>query len=213
MGCAHSDRPTVSRENEILLLQRLFRALLHSVRGDIAVIQNDLTFIATIHGSDLVDASLGRCQRMAKELGKLDPKHLLPDGASLSLADITELLSTVGNSEARVRGGLQARLSAILSFLPQVLGKPMAQAVRVAGASHFEVTMEFAFGLTKEATYLSLSSFVSAELGEESTVEAAVTDLTMLANDWSVQVDGEGGVVRAVFLLVSDIHSHVEAAA
>lgn len=109
-----------SCESELKLFERLARALLHSIRGDLAVIQNDLSYFASTGTPEDVARAKARCGSISATLAKLACQA--PQGCfAIAVRDLIEPLVIEGpDSEAELFCD-RTSLKRALSFIPRFL--------------------------------------------------------------------------------------------
>lgn len=172
-------------ETELELFERFSRALLHVVRGDLSVIQNELAFISAVHGEEHVRSSLGRCRSVAGVLSNLSCARV---PALVQSIPVTSVLPGVGAGAALQEWtlrGERASLASALAALPELLGAKVKGAIVASSALRIEIGHRPA----DVGSYNSLSSFVSAEVGELGVMKAVVADLLLRNLGYDVDVE------------------------
>lgn len=204
-----------SHEDAYRFVSAMMRALAHTVRGDLSVVTNDLSYFSTLLPEGETDRSRTRCASVVANLSRL---VLLQGDLAISEVSEEEMCRIVGVHEAPsdLSGSITvdtAKFSLIVQEVEKVLagddGSPCVRRYETAAAGegrglsvHCAVTTEAALG---ESLYTSLSQYAAARRGERYVVGAAAVDLVLLAHGWQSQVverpvieQGSGVVWRAV---------------
>jgi len=195
--------PVTLPESEIELFERLFRSLNHLIRGDLSVIQNELSCASSPHGDgDLVGAAR-RCGSISAKLSTLS-SACAPRSCQEVFLD--EVLGALGHSAPQSLGHLVGDPGAvrlILSFLPRGIGAQPTSISCERSDATFRLDMAFprpGSCAQSPARFSSLSGFASAELTEVAVIEGSVADLVMRACGWRVSICAGEGSVEASFL-------------
>ncbi len=200
MPGSHGDAIFSHDETPLVLIERLVRALLHTVRGDLSLIQNELSALSSEHGEERLRGALSRCRSIAGQLGELTLAHAPPFHEVVRLS---ELLAETGGHGADTEWSLQGdrtSLVAIFSLLPAVLGSRRYAAVVEQDADAARVRMTLQHRSATRGAFRSFSSFVSAEVGERKVVQAALCDLLRQHFGYEVRVTAQEETVEAILL-------------
>ena len=198
MPGSHGDAIFPHDETPLVLIERLVRALLHTVRGDLSLIQNELSALSSEHGEERLRGALSRCRSIAAQLGQLTLAHAPPFQEAVGLSEL--LAETGGNGEGTEWSlqGDRASLVAIFSLLPSVLGSRGYAAVVEQSSDAPRVRITLRHRSTTYGTFRSFSSFVSAEAGERGVVLAALCDLLRQHFGYEVRVVAHEEAVEAL---------------
>lgn len=194
---------TTRGESEFTIFSRFSRAFSHVVRGDLSVITNEVSYLATQMPSEELGRVRNRCSQMAATISKI---------AGLQ----TEISTTnIGaDAAARIFGAALERTADGVVSLDGVKIERLASSIRqMLPPSDAPWTAEFSSmsGLTLSRTirgfqgvgarYASWSSFASKELGERSVIDAVVADLIMRAHGWRLALESTPHELRC-FLFI-----------
>jgi len=185
-------RSNDSINDDLFLCGRMARSLAHIVRGDLAVIQNDLTYLGTIVPPDEIERSKNRCARASATLQKLS---ILADNHSTSVCGSEELLELFRvDSSAR---GLSGRMVTLergsirgwIEIVEQLIG-PWRASASLHGERPALLVIQLTSGAlrTESVDYSSWHAFAAAERGERGVLEGCVADLVMRSYGWSVHL-------------------------
>jgi len=170
-----------SCESELKLFERLARALLHSIRGDLAVIQNDLSYFASTGTSEDVARAKARCGSISATLAKLSHARAPQGCSAIAVRDLIEPLVIEGpDSEAELFCD-RTSLKRALSFIPSVLAVSIAEALVEVHEKELLLVLNIFHKSSgaDDLKYPSLSAYAAQELGEGAVIEAAVADLIL----------------------------------
>jgi hypothetical protein len=199
----HGGSLGTAQESEIELVERLFRALNHLIRGDLSVIQNEISYVVSRHGDHDLRGAVDRCESISAKLSMLSSACAPRGCQEVFLEDI---FGALGHSAPQSLGHLVGDPSAvrlILSFLPRALRAQPRSISCERSDTTFRFGIAFACAgtcLQAAAAFPSLSSFASAELGETAVVEAVVADLLMRACGWHASIRAAEGLIEASFV-------------
>ena len=188
MPGSQGDATFPHEEPPLVLIERLVRALLHTVRGDLSLIQNELSALSAEHGEERMRGALSRCRSIATQLGQLTLAHAPPVQEVVRLSELVAEAESQSVEGAWSLQGDRTSLAAILSLLPVALG---ARTISVAVEHSAEmplVRMSLQHRSAAQGRFRSFSSFVSAEAGERGVVRAALCDLLRQHYGYSVEV-------------------------
>lgn len=194
---------TTRGESEFTIFGRFSRAFSHVVRGDLSVITNEVSYLATQMPSEELGRVRNRCSQMAATISKI--AGLQSDVAMTNLGV---------DAAARIFGAVLApqgddvvsldcvKIERLASSIRQMV--PTADAPwRAEYAAPNMLTLSSAVqgfqGLG--ARYGSWSSFASKELGERSVIDAVVADLIMRAHGWSLSLESSSQALRCVLFI------------
>jgi len=181
---------TIRDESELLIFSRFSRALVHVVRGDLSVITNEVSYLATQMPSEELGRVRNRCSQMAATISKIAGLH-------------SELSLTVVGSEAIARSfgalvssgdlgsiavdiiKLERLASSIRQMLPMV---DTAWTARRNGSQGLLLSLVVPGHAGQSVRYVTWSKFASQELGERSVIDAVVADLIMRAHGWKLDI-------------------------
>lgn len=196
------------QEDSYRFISAMMRALAHTVRGDLSVVTNDLSYFSTLLPEGETDRSRARCAAVVANLSRL---VLLQGDLVMSEVREEELCRVVGVTEvaAPLSGVVRAdpaKLSLVLQEVEKVLlGERSGACVRryESVSAHGEGGLSVVFSGVNEgfvglSIYTSLSQFAAARRGERYVVSAAAADLVLLSHGWESRVEewGEGVLWR-----------------
>jgi len=198
-----------SIHNDLILCGRLVRSLAHSVRGDLAVIQNDLTYLSGIIPPEEIERSKKRCTQASATLKKLS---LLADHDSTRACASGELLELFGiQSRERhfMSGTVRVDLASIRGWL-EIIGELIGP-WKASAPLHDNKTTCLLIELTSPSLhdgsveYTTWHAFAAAERGERYVLEGCLADLVMRSYGWSVYLrNNRSHVLSAIRVPVSE---------
>ncbi len=187
------------REESYRFVSAMMRALAHTVRGDLSVVTNDLSYFSTLLPEGETDRSRSRCASVVANLSRL---VLLQGELGISEVSEEEFCRAIGvtevaaplSSTVKVDPG---KFSLVMQEVEKVLGGERESSyVRrykpASGGTRAEVIVECALtqGLDgAEEVHPSLSQYAAARRGERYVVGAAAVDLVLFAHGWESRVD------------------------
>lgn len=186
---------TTRAESEFSIFSRFSRAFSHVVRGDLSVITNEVSYLATKMPCEELGRVRNRCSQIASIISKIAG---LQSDLSLSLVG--------ADAVARTFGAIMKIASTDVVAIDAVKVERLASAIRqmlpngdVAWtAQPFEEGLALSIELPSHSglcgAYSSWSGFASKELGERSVVDAVVADLIMRAHGWTIAIDSKDGL-------------------
>ena len=187
---------TTRAESELSIFSRFSRAFSHVVRGDLSVITNEVSYLATTTPSDELGRVRNRCSQIAATISKIAG---LQSDLSLALVGADSVARTFGvtiPNTSRDTVAIDAvKIERLASIIRQMIprgdlswtGQPVE-----AGYVVFSLHLPAHPGLG--GRYGSWSSFAAKELGERSVIDAVVADLIMRAHGWSVGIESKDGL-------------------
>lgn len=202
---------TTQVESEFSIFSRFSGAFSHVVRGDLSVITNEISYLATKMPSEELGRVRNRCSQIAATVSKIAG---LRSEVSLSPGSADAIVRAFGAAlplEAPEFIAIDTvKLERLASSLRQIL--PSGDAawraeMREGDAVLLSLYLPFYKGLGGQ--YGSWSSFASKELGERSVVDAVVADLISRAHGWTVAIDSRDGL-RCVMRLPLVALEHLE---
>ena len=200
--------------SEFYLFAALARALSHSIRGDLAVITNDLSYLATVHPGEDIERSRGRCARIGETLSKLSvlrdhelEQELVPLGEVFAL----NRAEMVGDVPEQISLWLdRARFSLACATIRELVEKVGNAAMNswipmsLRTKAEQPITLEFHCGdVTDEVTKSSsVTEWASSQFGERFVVDAVVADLILRAHGCEVEccTSSTGALIRISFV-------------
>jgi len=182
---------TTRGESEFTIFGRFSRAFSHVVRGDLSVITNEVSYLATQMPSEELGRVRNRCSQMAATISKI--AGLQSDVATTPLGvDAAARIFGValeGRGEAVVSLDC-VKIERLASILRQMM-PPSDAPWMAAGVDRSVLTLSRSIqdfqGIGSR--YASWSSFASKELGERSVIDAVVADLIMRAHGWRLAIE------------------------
>jgi hypothetical protein len=178
-------------ESELALFGRFSRAFTHILRGDLSVITNEISYLATKLPAGELDRASNRCSQMASTISKIAGLNtelsveLIPYDDIARMFGIRELTPARagGVYMDRVRG---ERLSLMMRYL---LGGELTGALEISNPEALLSMHLLTLGPeTERREYRSWSSFATQERGERYVIEGVVADLLLRACGWGVQI-------------------------
>ena len=191
-------------ESELILFSRFSRAFTHSMRGDLSVITNELSYLATKLPAGELDRASNRCCQMASTISKIAGLQSESLVETISIADLSRMFGARNlvldeGRRYRIDRMRGERLSLMLRYL---LGEASQGSLAVSEAkSGLSLTLLGEGPEGPPRLYGSWSSFSSQERGERYVIEGVVADLLTRGVGWVVSITaGEGSVLASIQL-------------
>ncbi len=203
---------TTRAESEVAIFSRFSRAFSHVVRGDLSVITNEVSYLATRMPCEELARVRNRCAQIAATVSKIAGLK-----SDIAFEPIT------AEEAARIFGArLSPGASGVVS-LDRVKIERLASIVRhLFGDGDLPWSAEWSeeFGLSLSIRvckpsgparrYSSWSSFAAGELGERAVIDAVVADLIMRAHEWRLVVGVEEWCVACHIFIPPTAIAHGE---
>jgi hypothetical protein len=190
-------------DSESQLAARLLRALAHRIRGDLSVITNDLSYLATLVDPTEIERSQERCRKIASELAVLRVLTGSFEKQDVRVSQIAELFhcspAELQDATMRTTQVDEGVLQQVVQIINQLLGR--------WSASLRQNTTALVINLTwtdKSAEFEAFSSFsagIAACLGEGGVVPAAVVDYIARDNGWKIEMQCIDGTLTVVIAM------------
>ena len=182
---------TTRGESEFTIFGRFSRAFSHVVRGDLSVITNEVSYLATQMPSEELGRVRNRCSQMAATISKIAG---LQSDVATTLIGVDAAARIFG---VALEGGgddvvsldyvkIERLASIIRQMMPPSDAPWMAAAVDGSVLTLSRSIQDFQ---GRGSRYASWSSFASKELGERSVIDAVVADLIMRAHGWRLAIE------------------------
>ena len=191
-------------ESELILFSRFSRAFTHSMRGDLSVITNELSYLATKLPAGELDRASNRCSQMASTISKIAGLQSESLVETISIEDLSRMFGARNlvldeNRGYRIDRTRGERLALMLRYL---LGEGSQGSLGVSEAkTSLCLTLSSDGPDGAPRLYGSWSSFSSQERGERYVIEGVVADLLTRALGWIVSITaGEGRVLASIQL-------------
>lgn len=191
-------------ESELALFGRFSRAFTHILRGDLSVITNEISYLATKLPSGELDRATNRCSQMASTISKIAG---LSGEPSIELVSYEEVARMYGAtiSAPQVVGGVfmdRVRAERLALMVRHLFGEEFTSCVELSPSGEGMIVQLTAAGPTCERReYVSWSAFAGRERGERYVIEGVVADLLARACAWGVTIRvGEGEVAARVVI-------------
>lgn len=178
-------------DSELELCARLLRALSHRIRGDLAVVTNDLVYLSSLVDPVELERPRVRCETIASLLSPLGLLSSTSPHQPTSVLSLSEILGlTLDRSVDPSRSVL---LRAVLlrqagQLLRQILGPWTGVVLEENTVSRaISCNLRFQEARSLRRSYSSVGRMAAAELGERFVVEACLIDLILRDHRWSVE--------------------------
>jgi hypothetical protein len=194
---------TTRGESELTIFSRFSRAFSHVVRGDLSVITNEVSYLASSMPSEELGRVRNRCSQIAATVSKIAGLKSEISPSLLSVADV-----------AGIFGARRPSVSSEMVALDRVKIERLSSIVRqIFAESNVPWTADWSseYGLTLSITvphssesprrYASWSSFAAGELGERAVIDAVVADLIMRAHEWRLVIELEEGLLTCTIFI------------
>jgi len=182
---------TTGGESEFTIFGRFSRAFSHVVRGDLSVITNEVSYLATQMPSEELGRVRSRCSQMAATISKIAG---LQSEVAPTLTGVRVAARIFGAAIEDTTDDLVlldcVKIERLASSIRQML--PASDALWISARSGdgvLTLSRSISNFQGRGARYASWSSFASKELGERSVIDAVVADLIMRAHEWRLALE------------------------
>lgn len=189
-------------ESELALFGRFSRAFTHILRGDLSVITNEISYLATKLPSGELDRATNRCSQMASTISKIAG---LNGETRIELVSYEEIARMYGAtiSGSHVTGGVfmdRVRAERLALMVRHLFGEEFTSCVELSPSGEGMIVRLTAAGHCSERReYVSWSAFAGRERGERYVIEGVVADLLTRACAWEIAIRvGEGEVTARI---------------
>jgi hypothetical protein len=181
-------------DSELAIFSRFSRAFSHVVRGDLSVITNEVSYLATTMPADDLGRVRNRCAQIAATVSKISGLKSEVCPTLLSADDTARLFGAQVRAYSAEMVSLdRVKIERLASILRQMLGDGEN---RWKGEWSSECGLSLSIEIPKpsgpSANYSSWSSFATRELGERAVIDAVVADLIIRAHGWHLSIKLEG---------------------
>lgn len=178
-------------ESELHLFGRFSRAFSHVMRGDLSVIANEVSYLATKMPSEDLSRVRGRCSQMAATISKIAGLQSEPSRAIVSANAVARTFGAVLQGREEDAVALDSvKIERLACGIRQLFpSSDVAWTARPHDQDSLALELYIPTHQGLGARYASWSSFVSKELGERVVIDAVVADLIMRAHGWTVGIE------------------------
>jgi len=199
-------------ESELAIFSRFSRAFSHVVRGDLSVITNEVSYLATTMPSEDLSRVRNRCSQIAATVSKI--AGLKSEFCPLPLS----VLEAAGIFGARLRDTPtemilldRVKVERLSSIVCQMLGDGDSSWIATwSPEGGLALSVQIPKCLGPSARYGSWSSFAAGELGERAVIDAVVADLIMRAHGWRLGIELEERLMRCHIFIPPATSEHME---
>lgn len=184
---------TTRAESEVAIFSRFSRAFSHVVRGDLSVITNEVSYLATSMPCEELGRVRNRCAQIAATVSKIaglkSEVSSEPIAAEKAAAIFGARLSPGASGTVSLDRVKIERLASIVRHLFGDGDIPWTAEWSEEFGLGLSIRVPKPSGLVKR--YSSWSSFAAGELGERAVIDAVVADLIMRAHEWRLAIGVE----------------------
>ena len=178
-------------ESELAIFSRFSTAFSHLVRGDLSVITNEVSYLATTMPSEELGRVRNRCSQIAATVSKIAGLRGEMSPTPLGVDEVAAIFGArLGSSPSETISLDRVKIERLASSIRQIFADAdtpwIAEWSSENGLSLF-LRIPNSRGQTRR--YASWSSFAAGELGERSVIDAVVADLIMRAHDWRLGIE------------------------
>ena len=178
-------------ESELAIFSRFSTAFSHLVRGDLSVITNEVSYLATTMPSEELGRVRNRCSQIAATVSKIAGLRGEMSPTPLGVDEVAAIFGArLGSSPSETISLDRVKIERLASSIRQIFADAdtpwIAEWSSENGLSLF-LRIPNSRGQTRR--YASWSSFAAGELGERSVIDAVVADLIMRAHDWRLVIE------------------------
>jgi hypothetical protein len=185
-------------ESELAIFSRFSRAFSHVVRGDLSVITNEVSYLATTMPSEELVRVRSRCSQIAATVSKIAGLKSEASPTWLAIDDVARIFGSRLRAPTAERISLdRVKIERLASIVRQILGDSEAPWMAEWSPQYgLALSVQISKSSGRSATYASWSSFAAGELGERSVIDAVVADLIMRAHQWRLGIELQEQLVR-----------------
>ncbi len=187
-------------ESELAIFSRFSRAFSHVVRGDLSVITNEVSYLATTIPSEDLGRVRNRCSQIAATVSKIAGLKSEVCLSSLRIEEVARIFGArLPDSTSEMVSLDRVKVERLSSIIRQMLGNSdtLWQA-EWSPECGLVLSIQVPKSPGPTGRYASWSSFAAGELGERAVIDAVVADLIMRAHDWRLVIELEERRMRCV---------------
>ena len=178
-------------ESELAIFSRFSTAFSHLVRGDLSVITNEVSYLATTMPSEELGRVRNRCSQIAATVSKIAGLRGEMSPTPLGVDEVAAIFGArLGSSPSETISLDRVKIERLASSIRQIFADAdtpwIAEWSSENGLSLF-LRIPNSRGQTRR--YASWSSFAAGELGERAVIDAVVADLIVRAHEWRVGIE------------------------
>ena len=178
-------------ESELAIFSRFSTAFSHLARGDLSVITNEVSYLATTMPSEELGRVRNRCSQIAATVSKIAGLRGEMSPTPLGVDEVAAIFGArLGSSPSETISLDRVKIERLASSIRQIFADAdtpwIAEWSSENGLSLF---LRIANSRGQTRRYASWSSFAAGELGERSVIDAVVADLIMRAHDWRLGIE------------------------
>ncbi|MEY4668789.1 MAG: hypothetical protein RL518_1488 [Pseudomonadota bacterium] len=188
---------TTRGESEFTLFSRFSRVLSHVVRGDLSVITNEVSYLATTIPSEDLQRVRNRCSQIAATVSKIAGLKSEIAPSIVPAQDAARIFGARLRSASLDQVSLdRVKIERLASIVRQMFTE--VELVWTADWSpEYGLTLSTKVPKSFPSTrrYASWSSYAAGELGERAVIDAVVADLIMRAHAWRLGIVLDQGLL------------------
>jgi hypothetical protein len=200
---------TTRPESEVAIFSRFSRAFSHVVRGDLSVITNEVSYLATRMPCEELGRVRNRCAQIAATVSKMAG---LRSEMAWEPIDVEKAAAIFGARLTPDASGMvsldRVKIERLASIVRHLFGDTdvpwNAEWSEHVGLS-LSIRVPKPSGQVRR--YSSWSSFAAGELSERAVIDAVVADLIMRAHEWRLAIDVEDRCV-ACHIFIAPVAAH-----
>ena len=178
-------------ESELAIFSRFSSAFSHLVRGDLSVITNEVSYLATTMPSEELGRVRTRCSQIAATVSKIAGLRSEIAPTRIGVNEVAAIFGArLGSSTSEMISLDRVKIERLASIIRQIFAdadSPWMAEWSCKNGLSLLLRIPNSRGRTRR--YGSWSSFAAGELGERAVIDAVVADLIMRAHEWPLGID------------------------
>ena len=180
-------------ESELAIFSRFSRAFSHVVRGDLSVITNEVSYLATSMPSEELARVRNRCSQIAATVSKIAGLRSEIATTPLGLDEAARIFGArLSSSTSEMVSVDRVKVERLASIVRQMFADADTPWIAEWSSDHgLVLSIRIPKSPGQIRRYASWSSFAAGELGERAVIDAVVADLIMRAHEWRLGIELE----------------------
>lgn len=190
-------------ESELAIFSRFSGAFSHVVRGDLSVITNEVSYLATTMPSEELGRVRNRCSQIAATVSKIAGLRGEIAPTSVGVDEVAAIFGARLDSSSSETISLdRVKIERLASSIRQIFADAdTAWIAEWSSENGLSLSLRIPNSRGQTRSYGSWSSFAAGELGERAVIDAVVADLIMRAHEWRLGIElDERSISCGVFI-------------
>lgn len=198
-------------ESELAIFSRFSSAFSHVVRGDLSVITNEVSYLATTMPSEDLGRVRNRCSQIAATVSKIAGVRGEMAPTLLGVSEVAAIFGArLGSTPSETILLDRVKIERLASIIRQMFADAHTPwTAEWSSENGLSLSLRIPNSRRQPRRYASWSSFAAGELGERAVIDAVVADLIMRAHDWRLGIElDERCISCGVFIPAVTVVAH-----